>query len=1134
MAAITTGSRLNVAALDAENPPSAIEKWGPETAILFVVVSLAIGTVSRQILHKTKVPYTVALLVIGMGLGALEYGTQRGLGSLGHSIRLWSNIHPNLILYVFLPALLFESSFSMEVHQIKRCLLQMVLLAGPGVVISTFCLGLFSHFILPYGWSWSVSLLLGGLLSATDPVAVVSLLRDVKASKKLSTIIEGEALMNDGTAMVVFELFHQMVLGKHFSAGDICKFLSQVALGSVALGMTFGMLSIFWLGIMFNDTVIEITLTFTASYCAFFIAQHVAGVSGVLAVMTVGMLFAAFGRAAFKGENQQSMHCFWTIIAYFANTVIFILSGVVIAESFLRSQSEIEGRDWAYLLCLYFFLQLSRALVVIALYPGLSYYGYGLSFKEALILVWSGLRGAVALALSLSVKESENDQSVAGRIQAKFVFFTGGVVFLTLIVNGTSTQFLLKFLHMEKTSETKRLVLEHVNYEVNSKAAEAFEELGEDEELGPADWPTVRKYISCLNRLPEDEARIHPQDAPTSEGDTRKTQLQDLRLRFLNGVQAAYWVMLEEGRITQTAALLLMQSVDEALDRVAKQDVLSDWSGVHPHVHCPSYLKHLQTGNFFLPQKLLTYLVVERLELSCYISAAFLRAHLLVRRHLRAFIGETEVGEIVIKESEEETVEAKQFLEGIRLTFSQVLLVVKTKQVVHAILLRISDYIQSLEKSGLLEDSETMHLHDAVQADLKRLLRNPPSVSMPKGADLLRTQPFITSLPSQIQALIFNSSKEFLKLRGSVLYKEGSRADGLWLIANGIVKWNTSSNSRHLLHPTFSHGSTLGLYEVIMGKSFLCDLIADSVVQCFYLEASKVLSILQANTELEQFFWQESTLPVLKIILPDFFEAMPMHELRVIVQNSSMISFIRGEIIEVPVCEIGLLIEGFIKQDGENEIIGAPAGIVCPSHETERKVSGNGVFYGNIFHVETRSRLVLIRHNFHTRVSSQSLLSRRSSAIGHDSSFSLRYRGRHGSDQSRNSEQQILARMRQGSATTTKANEANVLEEIKVESAWKRGSTGQIWPQQPQAVPPLFPGGVPRRSLERPRELQPQGSLPLISAPPVPPLPALRTRRKLRKKQLSSDSSDASSGDEEEEHIVQIESPSSLFHNAFK
>ncbi|EFJ32010.1 hypothetical protein SELMODRAFT_267115 [Selaginella moellendorffii] len=1094
MAAITTGSRLNVAALDAENPPSAIEKWGPETAILFVVVSLAIGTVSRQILHKTKVPYTVALLVIGMGLGALEYGTQRGLGSLGHSIRLWSNIHPNLILYVFLPALLFESSFSMEVHQIKRCLLQMVLLAGPGVVISTFCLGLFSHFILPYGWSWSVSLLLGGLLSATDPVAVVSLLRDVKASKKLSTIIEGEALMNDGTAMVVFELFHQMVLGKHFSAGDICKFLSQVALGSVALGMTFGMLSIFWLGIMFNDTVIEITLTFTASYCAFFIAQHVAGVSGVLAVMTVGMLFAAFGRAAFKGENQQSMHCFWTIIAYFANTVIFILSGVVIAESFLRSQSEIEGRDWAYLLCLYFFLQLSRALVVIALYPGLSYYGYGLSFKEALILVWSGLRGAVALALSLSVKER-------------------GVVFLTLIVNGTSTQFLLKFLHMEKTSETKRLVLEHVNYEVNSKAAEAFEELGEDEELGPADWPTVRKYISCLNRLPEDEARIHPQDAPTSEGDTRKTQLQDLRLRFLNGVQAAYWVMLEEGRITQTAALLLMQSVDEALDRVAKQDVLSDWSGVHPHVHCPSYLKHLQTGNFFLPQKLLTYLVVERLELSCYISAAFLRAHLLVRRHLRAFIGETEVGEIVIKESEEETVEAKQFLEGIRLTFSQVLLVVKTKQVVHAILLRISDYIQSLEKSGLLEDSETMHLHDAVQADLKRLLRNPPSVSMPKGADLLRTQPFITSLPSQIQALIFNSSKEFLKLRGSVLYKEGSRADGLWLIANGIVKWNTSSNSRHLLHPTFSHGSTLGLYEVIMGKSFLCDLIADSVVQCFYLEASKVLSILQANTELEQFFWQESTLPVLKIILPDFFEAMPMHELRVIVQNSSMISFIRGEIIEVPVCEIGLLIEGFIKQDGENEIIGAPAGIVCPSHETE-----------------TRSRLVLIRHNFHTRVSSQSLLSRRSSAIGHDSSFSLRYRGRHGSDQSRNSEQQILARMRQGSATTTKANEANVLEEIKVHflvfmfvtqvleihtRRWRARGNEEARARYGHSS--LKPSHLCSREESRDARSRGRENSSLKEA--------CRSSQRRR---------DASSGDEEEEHIVQIESPSSLFHNAFK
>jgi NhaP-type Na+/H+ or K+/H+ antiporter len=254
-------------------------------------------------------------------------------------------------------------------------------------------------------------LLLGGLLSATDPVAVVALLRELGASKKLSTLIEGESLMNDGTAIVVFQLFLQMVLGQKFDAGDVIEFLCRVALGALALGLAFGIVSVFWVGLVFNDTVIEITLTLTASYLAFFVAEDEAGVSGVLTVMTVGLFFAAFARTAFTGESEQSMHYFWEMISYIANTLIFLLSGVVIAESILRSQDQIQGRDWGYLAILYVFVQLSRVVVVGLLYPGLKYFGYGLNWKEAVVLVWAGLRGAVALSLSLSVAVSTHANS---------------------------------------------------------------------------------------------------------------------------------------------------------------------------------------------------------------------------------------------------------------------------------------------------------------------------------------------------------------------------------------------------------------------------------------------------------------------------------------------------------------------------------------------------------------------------------------------------------------------------------------------------------------------------------------------------------------------------------------------------
>ena len=113
----------------------------------------------------------------------------------------------------------------------------------------------------------------------------------------------------------------------------------------------------------------------------------------------------------------------------------------------------------------------------------------------------------------------------------------------------------------------------------------------------------------------------------------------------MSGVQAAYWVMLEEGRITQFTANILMQSVDEALDLVSSEP-LCDWNGLKPNVHFPNYYKFLQTSTF--PRKLVTYFTVERLESACYISAAFLRAHRIARQQLNDFIGNYHIGLICI------------------------------------------------------------------------------------------------------------------------------------------------------------------------------------------------------------------------------------------------------------------------------------------------------------------------------------------------------------------------------------------------------------------------------------------------------------------------------------------------------
>ncbi|KAG6766019.1 hypothetical protein POTOM_030083 [Populus tomentosa] len=1005
--AIEKGVGLPYRILESSSSSSAAsDDWNPTDTVLFFALSLLLGIVCRHVLRGTRIPYTVALLVVGIALGSLEYGTSHRLGRIGDGIRLWAHIDPDLLLAVFLPALLFESSFSMEVHQIKRCMVQMLLLAIPGVLISTCCLGCALKLIFPYNWSWTTSLLLGGLLSATDPVAVVALLKELGASKKLSTIIEGESLMNDGTAIVVYQLFYRMVLGESFNSGAIIKFLTQVSLGAVGIGIAFGIASVLWLGFIFNDTVIEIALTLAVSYITYFTAQEGAAVSGVLAVMTLGMFYAAVARTAFKGDGQQSLHHFWEMVAYIANTLIFILSGVVIAEGVLSSGNAFH----------------THGIFTFKLHIPVSFYNktHARLIHNLLIMIyWSHALELMVEGHCEHVKthpkghKRTSDSSIylSSDTGTLFVFFTGGIVFLTLIVNGSTTQFILHLLDMDKLSATKKRILNFTKYEMLNKALEAFGDLGEDEELGPVDWPTVKRYITSLNNL--EGSCEHPHDASEADNNLDPTNLKDIRIRLLNGkcavllllgVQAAYWGMLDEGRIAQTTANILMQSVDEAID-LASHEPLCDWKGVQSNVHFPNYYKFLRASIF--PKKMVTYFTVERLESACYICAAFLRAHRIARRQLHDFIGnlfnllgylifelstqvmrgsempcntgiivnddldlgDSGIASIVINESDAEGEEARKFLEDVRITFPQVLRVVKTRQATYSVLNHLIDYVQNLEKVGLLEEKEMLHLHDAVQTDLKRFLRNPPLVMLPKITDLISSHPLLGALPSMVRKPLECSSKEIMKTRGVPLYKEGSKPNGVWLISNGVVKWTSKSvRSKHSLHPTFTHGSTLGLYELLVGKRCICDIITDSVVLCFFIESEKILSLLGSDPAVEDFLWQESAIVIAKLLLPQVFEKLPMQELRALVaERSVMTTYIRGETVEIPHHSIGFLLEGFIKAHGfQDELIASPAVLLPPQgNQSFQKIGISGAqaasfsHQGSQYQVEARARVII-------------------------------------------------------------------------------------------------------------------------------------------------------------------------------
>ena len=247
-------------------------------------------------------------------------------------------------------------------------------------------------------------MLFGSIVSATDPVAVVVLLKELGASKRLSTLIEGESLLNDGTAMVVFLVLLDLVKGIDLTFGDIIIKFIRLSLGGPLLGIAGGLVLSFILKRIHNNFVLEVNSTIFVAYLIFFIAELTPlHVSGILALVALGLYMTRSGRTMISAESEHSVHHVWGYIGFLAETIIFILTGLILGERVVMT-NQIEWLDFIKLIFgTYPILHVIRFFTILLFYPCLKRMGYGMTFKEVLLSTYAGLRGAVGLSLALMV-----------------------------------------------------------------------------------------------------------------------------------------------------------------------------------------------------------------------------------------------------------------------------------------------------------------------------------------------------------------------------------------------------------------------------------------------------------------------------------------------------------------------------------------------------------------------------------------------------------------------------------------------------------------------------------------------------------------------------------------------------------
>ena len=364
--------------------------------------------------------------------------------------------------------------------------------------------------ILPYGWGWGASLMLGSILSATDPVAVVALLKEVGASKRLGHIIEGESLVNDGTAIVVFSLLNEIAKGNDKTPLQIFAFFMWVPFGAGVVGLCIALGCHAWLGLgaVAGDHIVQISVTVFACYLCFLVAEFQAEASGVLAVVILGVCIGAFGRGFFTGETEHSLHHFWEMLTFIANTVLFILTGVIIAETTVSSSTsgELSGSDIGWGLLVYVIVVLARAILLTVLFPILRRCGYGLTVQDAAVCVWGGLRGAVGLALAIVVSE-ESSHYTDNKVGPIVLLFTGIVVVLTLTVNGTTTSMVLQRLGLTRPEVSVQVAVRKARKHIRDQCLAVYYEhlTTSDDVMGTADFRAVSDLVPFMVEDKDDD-----------------------------------------------------------------------------------------------------------------------------------------------------------------------------------------------------------------------------------------------------------------------------------------------------------------------------------------------------------------------------------------------------------------------------------------------------------------------------------------------------------------------------------------------------------------------------------------------------------------------------------------------------
>jgi CPA1 family monovalent cation:H+ antiporter len=407
----------------------------------WVLTAILAGVTAMFVLaYVTRLPYPFWLTVGGVAMGFFP-----GLPDV--------RLEPDLVLIIVLPPLLYSAAFFSDLRELRRNVRPIGLLAFGLVLVTTVAVAAVAHALIP-GLSWEAAFVLGAVLGPTDPVAATAIAGRVGAPQRIVTVLEGESLINDSTALIAFKFAVGAATAGTFSLVDAAgEFVLSVG-GGVLIGLAVGW-AVTEIRLRIDDLPTEAVLSLVTAYFAYLPADAV-GASGVIAAVTAGIYLGWNAPRLTTAETRMQLYGLWAILVFLLNGLLFVLIGLQLPAIVDGLQDRAAGEVALYAAAVALTVMLVRAVWV---FP-LTYLPRRLSrrvreddplppWRNTAVVAFTGMRGAVSLAAALAVPES-----VPGRDLIVFLVFT--TIVWTVCVEGLSLPWLLRALRVQDDGAAER------------------------------------------------------------------------------------------------------------------------------------------------------------------------------------------------------------------------------------------------------------------------------------------------------------------------------------------------------------------------------------------------------------------------------------------------------------------------------------------------------------------------------------------------------------------------------------------------------------------------------------------------------------------------------------------------------